>query len=167
MPARRDVLVSGKLQAWMKVARLNLSGEAAQVGASDRAPCLLAIGVRFGEWIERHGPASRASCWDSRGLQALGVDHQVTPSLMRGLDYYQDTVFEFVAKANVSLSFSFFFFFQSFFSLGFVGHSTGDSPGRGSLRWLGKSINLFSTFFNLFDRLTRLPAISKPLLMRM
>ena len=33
------------------------------------------------------------------GLQALGIPHRLTPGLVRGLDYYQRTVFEFVSTS--------------------------------------------------------------------
>jgi len=33
-------------------------------------------------------------------LDELGISYEVTPGLVRGLDYYQHTVFEFVGKAN-------------------------------------------------------------------
>ncbi|HLC49660.1 MAG TPA: histidine--tRNA ligase [Candidatus Andersenbacteria bacterium] len=35
-----------------------------------------------------------------QSLQELGVPHEVTPSLVRGLDYYTHTVFEFVPKST-------------------------------------------------------------------
>lgn len=34
------------------------------------------------------------------GLSSLGISYNLNPNLVRGLDYYQDTVFEFIYKGS-------------------------------------------------------------------
>lgn len=99
--ARYNVILSDYLRACRS--QLSEEGQA----RLDRGAVLRILDSKQDEQVAQGAPSIHESLnaqsqayWDAlRGaLEQMHVPFAVTPSLVRGLDYYQDTVFEFVHK---------------------------------------------------------------------
>ena len=99
--AYRDVLVTYLRQFWISCRRTAVCGSSAipcacSISKDEGERCIIAEAPLYSDHLTKAAREFFAEV--TSGLDALGIDYILNPRLVRGLDYYGHTAFEFTAE---------------------------------------------------------------------